>query len=304
MTEKSKKSANDRIEELVNQSGLGLEEFVHGNLKEYFHSIRRNAHYLDKDKQTDREIDFLASYACYVIPPKKKKEKAVVVLIDLILECKKAPDHAWIFSGEETDRMSIFEKTVKVKFHPGVIMPEYVTTEPLPDDKEIQEIIPPITQKIFSADGYQEIILTDQSKGKTGNKEPNYFLRKAILQVTKATRHRIEYEKTKNLTYLKRVKKPTSITLTFFQPVIVFEGMMFKTTNKDDKLKISPISFARIEKEYLTAAHNETEGEIHIVAKDYFPSYLKMLKKHYKIMDIKNEFNDLFLSENNREGFL
>ena len=305
MQNDSKKNEIDRIEELLNRSGLGLEEYVHQNLKDYFPLIRRNAHYLDKDKQLDRDIDFLASYGCFFIPPEKKKEKTVVVSIDLILECKKAPNHAWVFSGEETDRMSVFEKTRNVISHPRVIMPEYVSSEPLPEDKDIQQIIPPLTKKIFTADGYQEIVLTDQSNGKTkSNQEPSDFLRKAILQVTKATRHRIDFRKTEYPLTPKMMKKTSTIWLTFFQPVIVFDGMMFKTASENDKLKVIPINFARIEKEYLTASHNEKEGEIHIVTKKYFSEYLAMLKTHYKIMDVNKEFDSVFHSRDTRTGFM
>lgn len=196
MVEKTlnEKEIRELVKEKVNHSGLPLEENVAKLLQKYFMLIRRNAHYLDKDELKDRDIDFLAKNGCYWIRPKKKKMRTYTISIQLIVECKKSSKYAWVFSGEDTDRISLFEKMADPVFYPHVLIPEFVSSEELPRDIHIQEIIHPLTRKLFTADGYLEINFSNKKLGKgdknniKDNKSPN-LLRKAILQVTKASRH-------------------------------------------------------------------------------------------------------------------
>jgi len=291
----------------VNQSGLVLEEKVASLLYKHFHQIRRNTHYLDKDELKDRDIDFVSLIPCYVISP-KKKEKPITVSFELIIECKRLPNHGWIFSGEDKDRVSIFEKAFKTKTLHHVIMPEHVSTESIPKDKHIQEIIHPLTAKLFTADGYFEgyypykIKENNQTKNK---KEPRNFLREAILQVTKATRHRKDFQKQVFQKWIDNTKKGLSyISVTAFQPVIVFQGNMYKTIQNNDKFTLESIKFARIEKEYLSEVHKEIEGEVHIVSIDWFPEYLELIASTYGFDKPHNEFWSVTgQNKENRTGF-
>ena len=79
---------------------------------------------------------------------------------------------------------------------------------------------------------------------------------------------------------------------------------MYKTIKGDTELKLEPISFARIEKEYISLEHHETEGEIHIVSIVSLVVYLEMLKKTYQFMEMNESFNKLFGLADNRTGFL
>ncbi len=307
MTDINEEEIRKTIEDRVNQSGLPLEEKVHELLKKYFPIIRRNAHYLDKEQSKDRDIDFIAYNGCYVTKP-KKDGRTFTVDIQFIIECKKAPQHAWIFSGKEDDRISAFEKVFAVKYYPKVLMPAFVSTEPIPSDVHIQEIIHPLTEKLFTAESYFEVKFTNKklpNYEKDENNEPVNFLFKSILQVIKASRHRQDFQRERNQKEIsKKVNKRFSIWVTVFQPVIVFDGLMYKTIKTDTKLRLEPIHFARLEKEYISSEYREMEGEIHIVSIHWISEYLEMMKKKYQIMEMNETFNTVFGMTSNRQGFL
>lgn len=69
---------------------------------------------------------------------------------------------------------------------------------------------------------------------------------------------------------------------------------MYRTIQKNEKIELESIKFARIKKEYLSSAHSESEGEIHIVSSDWLDEYLKMMKDTYNFMDPHKDFHNLF----------
>lgn len=299
--EKVKKS----LEYKVNQSGLILEEKVSKALEVYFNDIERNAHYLDKEQLKDRDIDFSAKTGLYFIPPNKKNDNKVITLtFQFIIECKRSNNRAWIFSGKVTDRMSMFEKAFRAITFPHAIIPEFLTSEPLPKSSNIYEIIPFLKNKLFTADGYLERPYSNKQDAKQEQEQIKFdegvdggsnFLRKAILQVIKATRHSMDLEKKNFENWIpKKKRKDDPIWLYIYQPLIVFEGLMYKTIEKNEKIELEPIKFARIKKEYLSSAHSESEGEIHIVSSDWLDDYLSMMMNTYHFMDTHKDFHNLF----------
>lgn len=305
------------IEEKLNQTGLPLEEKVSKVLQKYFPAIRRNAHYLDKELLKDRDVDFVARNGCYWTRP-NKKDRTYTIDFELILECKKAPTHAWIFTGEEDDRISSFEKSFNVTHYPNVLMPEFVSSEPISDDMQIQDIIKPLTSKLFTAEGYVEIKIPNKKLPKEdslgdnhdnsdniGKDPPANLLYSAILQVIKASRYRQEYVREDFPKWVPKKKDHAyPVWITVFQPVIVFDGLMYRTTEINDRLEIKPIKFVRMEKEYLSSEHHETDGEIHIVSIDWLVDYLELLKNTYRFMDTHKDFWKVFGTKERRKGFL
>ena len=169
------KKVRRSLEDKVNQSGLILEEKVAKALEEYFITIRRNPHYLDKEELKDRDIDFLAQTGLFFIPlNKKNKNRTIVLTFEFIVECKRSIDRAWIFSGKFTDRISLFEKAFKAVTHPNAIIPEFLSSEPLPETSNIYEIIPILKDELFTADGYLERTFSTKQEVKKEQKQISF----------------------------------------------------------------------------------------------------------------------------------
>jgi len=92
----------------------------------------------------------------------------------------------------------------------------------------------------------------------------------------------------------KKKSSDNPIWLYIYQPLIVFEGLMYRTIEKNESIELEPIKFARIKKEYLSSVHSESEGEIHIVSSDWLNEYLSMMKDTYDFMDPHKDFHKLF----------
>ena len=198
----------------------------------------------------------------------------------------------------------MFEKAFKAITHPYVIIPEFLSSEPLPETSNIFEIIPFLKKELFTADGYLERTFSNKQEVKQEQEQIKFdevadggsnFLRKAILQVIKATRHSMDLEKNDFGRWIPRKKKSDNpIHLFIYQPLIVFEGLMYRTIEKNERIELEPIKFASIKKEYLSSAHSESEGEIHIVSSDWLNEYLSMMKGTYDFMDPHKDLKKLF----------
>jgi hypothetical protein len=109
-------------------------------------------------------------------------------------------------------------------------------------------------------------------------KEKNLF--EAVMTVTKSTRHNIdETEKVRRSMYRYFNQLGKVVFVTVFQPLIVFTGRMYSTSEDESNLK--PIKYAQLKKRYESANYNETLGTIHIVQYGALNEYIQLLHKYY-----------------------
>ena len=299
----NKDDLKDHFEKRINQSGFPLEDKVEKILHKEFYNYRRNAHYIDKDENKDRTIDFMVATPCYWMP--MKKSERLTINLELIIECKKLPHHAWIFSGKESHTLPLEYLVLGSK---NKELKEFVPAEKI----RLKDALPSVDSKLFTANGWCEKFYKDDKKDtkkrkrkltiQTNQKETN--LKDAIMKVTKAVRHRMDFRINENEELFRNKKKNGTYSMYVFQPLIIFQGEMYRTTEQNGNSKLIPIKFAKIEKEYKSEKYNEKEGEIHIVSIDGISDYLKLLKSSFRPHEPPIEFMELFGLDRHRKGFL
>lgn len=282
-----------KFENSINQTGHSLEDKVEKILRKIAWSYRREAHYVDLDGKSDRQIDFIVSAPSVSIPPEIRHP--VFVILDMIIECKNLPDHAWIFSGSERSSLQ----------------PEYTFTGIPNKHKKLLQMIPRLDGRHFTANSYSEHILPDKKrqneilqddeKLKSNKKTNNLY--EAIVQVTKSSRYRQIYLNDK-FTALRNTNKKIPDELRIFQSLVIFKGRMYKTNLMGEKITLELIKFARVEKEFLSANYHEINGEIHIVSYDWILDYFALLTSSYGLPPYNNVFENLFDMDRHREDFL
>jgi len=302
----NKDELKDHFEKRFNQSGFTLEDKVEKILYNEFYGYRRNAIYIDKDENKDRTIDFMVATPCYWIPMKKSEH--LTINLDLIIECKKLPHHAWIFSGKESRTLPLEYLILGPK---NKKLEEFIPAE----NVKLKEVIPSINTKLFTANNWIEKFYKDEKKRhkgitiQTNQKENN--LKDAIMKITKATRYRMDFRKKENEELFNKKKgswfnkkKTGWYGMYIFQPLIIFEGEMYCTSEQNGKSELTPIKFAKIEKEYKSDNYNEKKGEIHIVSFSAIDDYLKFLKSTINPHEPPVEFMEMFGADRHRKGFL
>lgn len=250
------------FEKKLMSSGHTLENKTQKILIKSFEGlVQREVPYVDIDSNKGRTIDFIATYNS--LQERLDSKSDLTGHLELIVECKKLPDHAWLFEGD------VFG---------GYSFPDFALSMETSDKIRIPEI-PYLKHVLFQADSYFEDIMInkeDKKKTKSNGKTNNIYT--AIMQTIKATRYKKDsinqsYESRKN-----KFKLPPEWYV--FQPLIVFEGRMY-SASYDDEIKLKPIEFASIRKNYISEHYHETFGEIHIVSINWLEKYLEVLKSSY-----------------------
>lgn len=252
------------FEDRLNQSGHSFEAKVGQILEKHFRDIRREVPFFDKDDNKGRTIDFIAIDD--EIEQRIDQKSQLKGQLELIIECKSLPDHAWVFSGNEYE---------------GFTFPEGLLTTELKNQNS-WDIIPYEKHIGLNAHSYFEDFLNDNKKSRRSNKRKDN-LYSSFLKVIKATRYQKEiYE----IDY-KRYKDKTKFSKDWyiFQPLIIFSGRMYKTIQASNKTKLSQIKFASLRKEYVSANYREILGEVHIVSFEWFEDYLQKLKNNFILDD-------------------
>lgn len=272
----SKPSTEDKIKKFfetqINQSGYSLQTSIQNKLKNALFETSREVHYVDQDESKGRPID-LTSFR--IIPDERILQanmRYVAGSLRLVIECKQLPDHAWVF--------------FRSKFPPFAI-PEIVSITDNKTPNPALRYMPTVDRLIDLpyAEGYAELFLPAKKikKGKSNEREGNLY--EAVMTVTKATRHEIETTRS-NLQTLMRARPPRMITtrillFTIFQPLIVFKGRMYEAIQEGEELKLYPIKFVQLPKNYASKHYNEVLGQIHIVSYDAFDEYLQKIQTYY-----------------------
>ncbi len=290
------------FEEKFNQSGFLLENKVEKIAYNEFYGFERNCPYLDKDENTVRTIDFMVSTPCGWMT--MKQHEHIVIDLELIIECKQLPHHGWIFSGKESYPSSLEYLILGPK---NKKLSDFVSV----NDMNMAQVLPFVKKKSLTANTYVERYFKEENKEgknkpkrriKTNGKDVN--LKDAIMKVTKATRHRVDFIKKKHDSLPRKIKKNPIYYMHIFQPVIIFQGKMYQTVDHDEKSELVPIKFARIKHEYKNDNYDEIEREIHVVSYDGIDDYLNLLKSSFGIQKPPVAFFELFGMSRRGKGFL
>lgn len=263
----NEKKIKEYFEKKYNQTGHSLEGKIEQILKTYFRDIRREAPFFDKDENKGRTIDFIVIDD--EIEQRIDKKSNLKGQLELVIECKNLPDHAWIFSGNEYE---------------GLTFPECLLTKNS-GNQSSWDIIPYCKHMGLNANSFHEDFLNDKKLKKSNKRQDNLY--SSFLKVIKATRYQKEiYE----IDYAQRKNQNTFFRDWFiFQPLIIFSGRMYKTIQKKNEVKLSSIKFASLRKEYVSANYREILGEVHVVSDDWFEDYLQKLKNNYILDDFQKK---------------
>jgi hypothetical protein len=146
----------------------------------------------------------------------------------------------------------------------------------------------PITPilELFNASGYDEYIFDSgkrggEKKGKSNEQTKNIY--DAVNKVTKATRYQIDTTRDLLCNKIHYIisKIDKIISFAVFQPLIVFQGLMYGATVTSGKNNVEAIKFAQIPKRYVSSNYNEMQGMVHVVSYKSLPEYLKLLHDYY-----------------------
>lgn len=250
------------FEKKVMSSGHTLEDKVQKILMKSFKgNVEREVPFLDMDSNEGRTIDFIATDNS--LQERLDSESDLLGSLKIIIECKKLPDHAWIFHGEKIQGRSLPDYTFAMEKYTEKFNPSEI-----PWSKHI----------LLQADSYyEEFIVNKKNNKETRSNSKKNNLYTAIMQTIKATRY---YKDSITQSYQHRKNKfelPSQWYV--FQPLIVFQGRMYRTS--DDEIKLKPIEFASMQKKYISKYYHETIGEIHIVSINWLENYFNLLKSNY-----------------------
>lgn len=241
--------------EQLQKSGHSLENKVEDFLIGRF-SVQREVPYIDKDEGKGRNIDLIA-YAQIPFQTEftQKQQYYVVGRLVLTIECKNLPNHGWIFFKTKEPEIDFPDK-ITIADH---IPPEIIEYDPT----RYYSPITPIPS-LFNASGYDEYIYDVGTETKNQNLKKSNGQRRnlydAVNKVTKVTRYQIET--TRDVLFIKihyiigQTDKITAFAV--FQPLIVFEGLMYGATMNGGSPKLESIKFAQIPRSII--------GEISIIA--------------------------------------
>lgn len=268
----SKKMNEDKIREYfekkVIDSGHTFEGSINKRLNKLGLRVKNEEFYYDEDEKKGRNIDFLAIDnvpSIKEITKKSHEEIEVSGQIRFFIECKSLPNHGWIFFGNEEHESDFVYNS---EFSSESVR------------ETIFDLLPDIPEpKIYFASTYSEYIHSDGKKKNKYTKDNNLY--ESTIHLIKAMSSSINENK-KLKKYFATKENKWALGVIFFQPVVVFNGHMYRSThNKNDDVHLTPIDIAKIRRQYVSPNYTVTEGTIHVISADKLEKYVKMMRKYY-----------------------
>lgn len=274
---KEKKTLENHIISQIKKSGYPLEIEI-SNLLDNDYAVMNTSFYFDEDLKQGRDIDIFANQIFFNINEQLMQLNAKIlpfkVRTDLVIECKKSETHAWVF---------FMRKNVKTNgYH---ISGQFITTleeskTVLPDSLEwkLRECMD------FHYSDFDKIAVAyDEIKIQSlcGTKKDEHSRRElfeGINQIVKFTRYEL-YQIVKRISRL-----PTTIpkyaVVTFFFPIIVFDGKMFEVTFETKEPKIKRTEHMVLQTQYQCPYSKKMKTfMIDIVNPSYFDSLLRTIRE-------------------------
>jgi hypothetical protein len=275
----------------IRQSGYKLQTKVQKKLISNGYQVTREWPYLDKDELKGRAIDLFASKFIPDLSLFEENTKPIMGQLELTIECKSLPDHAWIFFEDVDD---------------GFLLHDIVTIDSISMMKVSQDFVTiDLFPQLTHASNYDEIISSNkrnkgqsqQAGSKSNKKDKNLY--EAICSVTKANRHAMDkFQKYKEFMVVNKNHAPRIVMFVIFQALIVFEGHLYAAKLENDDIQLNPIQYVKIPKNYVSDKYQENFGYIHVVSFNSLDGYLGLLHDYYwqkedAILHSQAELNDI-----------
>jgi len=266
----------EKVEAAINSSGYPLELYIGSKLDEYDQFVWYNEYFFDNDLNVARSVDlFTPSF------PRKHRKNIEKLESQLVIECKKSSDTAWVFfevesiilpefAGQFIDFMQILKKT----YHEENLLWKI-------NDKIRLHYSPDSSNAVKAAQNFQVVKIGDTNledvTGKALKRKDTIF--EAVNQVTKFISYRMKRSEKTSLNNWKSLGKVESLFELFF-PVIVYDGPMYNGVLDGDKIKLNEIEHVVLEHKYQPSfIDDRLTFLIDIVKKEKFLELLPKLEK-------------------------
>lgn len=90
-----------------------------------------------------------------------------------------------------------------------------------------------------------------------------------------------KFQKYKEFMIVNKNLAPRIVMFAVFQTLIVFEGHLYAAKLGSDDIRLNPISYVKIPKNYVSAKYEENFGYIHVVLFNSLDRYLELLSDYY-----------------------
>ena len=216
-------------------------------------TVVNQAPYMDKLNKVFRTIDVLAF---------KFGPKPSLPGFQIIIECKKADKHDWVFHTQPKE---------------GEFYPAFLTIIELFKKLGQPAVLGKLQDLAKSYSIETQLGLKKVSIEKTNKLNNLHFLAKdikiALLNVNPDSRDDFSEAKQQVASILKNMSVEQSAIVVF--PVIVFDGEMYEFYLEEEETKVFPINHVQI----ISWQDNVAPCMIDVVRKNYFPEFLKLIEK-------------------------
>jgi len=268
------------IKDELRRKGFPLESYVEALLTDSGWHVNSNVYFVDKESNKARELDIDASFT----HGKGAYGTWTMFDVNLLIQCKRLPGHAWVFFSSASKSAS-FEEFHKCDFT------DFLRKE----DHWGPLRFALFDMKIFGCKGthaekrdavatnYSEIIV---DKKKSNNRDDNIW--ESAVTLVKAVSQKLDKSLSGEGQYLDEdlefgqfLKEPFEVAQVFL-PIIVFEGKMYAATLLNDDVELQKVDYVRLHVDY-ESGHYKRDCIVDVITRDRFSSF------------INDVVNDLFI---------
>lgn len=229
--------------------------------------VQPNAYFLDKDTDKGRELDIKASFDEF------DSSGSWTFLVDLLIQCKKLPGHAWIFfSNPSPPHRRILRYCLNDFLEFGYY--------------SIYDIKGTCYGKnAVLATNFCEIIMDSK---KSNKKDDNIW--ECVITLIKATSQELNDAKTDTKQYLEDwtsfdefVEDPFELVQIFY-PLIIFEGQLYEASFDGNDISLEPKDHIQLSVDYISGRYKGLFC-IDVITKQRLPKYLEDISNDIRIFD-------------------
>jgi len=272
----------EKVEAAINSSGYPLELYIGSKLQEFDQYAWYNEYFFDYDLNVARSVDIFTPN----FPRKHIKDFGDKFQSQIVIECKKSSDTAWVFF--EVDSVILPEFAGQFIDFMQVLKKRYYAKNVLSkiNDKIRWHYSPLKSNVVKAAQNFQVVKIgdsnLDDSTGKALKRKDTIF--EAVNQVTKFISYRMKRNEGISLNSWKSLGK-VEPTFELFFPVIVYDGPMYNGILDGDKIKLKEIEHVVLEHNYQPSFVDERlTFLIDIVKKENFLELLPKLENDVDII--------------------
>jgi hypothetical protein len=299
---KSKKNQNldEYLKAKISDSGYPLEIEISGLLdSEYF--VRNTFYYFDKEAESGRSIDI---YASPKFTDLKGFEK-IIPFCNLVIECKKSSNHAWIFFTRPYGSDSKFEDiSGQIKSSIPKVKPfEIVTIDSWIGFALYSDLHYASFDRIAIA--YDEIKIEKKDDGNAGSNKGRKEILEAIMQLQKFIC--FQEHRSKNWSVKSLPDESYFDDLMIFIPIIVFDGNLLEATFNSGLIDLHEKKHILVKTSFLCPYCKRIETfTIDVVHSSYFDDFKQILKNDFigSLKTLRNNQEYIFEGSKNARAAL